>query len=70
MQTIIHLRNQKNVDEVVNSVELASSLIFNWFGNIGTKGDASKSTILLSTGELVGIKEGDTVIQNSTHEKF
>ena len=60
----------KNVEEVLNGLEIVSSNLFQWFTENELKGNASKCHLLISSGENVHVNIGTSQIKNSDCERL
>ena len=59
-----------NIDDLINSLEKASSSLFKWFKNNLFKGNPDKRHLLVSTNEKAKINIGEFSIENSDCEKL
>ena len=59
-----------NIDELIDSLEKASSNLFKWFKDNLFKGNPDKCHLLVSTNEKTKINIGDFSIENSGCEKL
>ena len=60
----------KNINNVIGSLENASSVLFKWFKNNQMKANPDKCHALLSIAETKEIRVDDKVIENSRCEKL
>ena len=56
---------ENNIDNVIESLEQVSDALFTWLKNNRLKNNIDKCHVLVSTKKPVGIKVGDTTIDNS-----
>ena len=59
-----------NIDDLIDSLEKASSSLFKWFKDNLFKGNPDKCHLLVSTNEKIKINIGDFSIENSDCEKL
>ena len=62
--------SEKNVEEVLNGLENASSNLFQWFTENELKGNTSKIYLLISSGENVHVNIGTSQIKSSNCERL
>ena len=58
------------IDEVIESPEYDSMMLFKWFSDKQMKANISKYQILVNRRDEVTIRIGDTEIKNSEYEKL
>ena len=59
-----------NIDDLIDSLEKASSSLFKWFKDNLFKGNLDKGHLLVSTNEKTKINMGEFSIENSDCEKL
>ena len=59
-----------NIDDLIDSLEKASSSLFNWFRENLFKGNPDNCHLLVSTNEKTKINIGEFSIENSDCEKL
>ena len=59
-----------NIDDLIDSLEKASSSLFKWFKGNLFKGNPDKCRLLVSTNEKTKINTGEFSIENSDYEKL
>ena len=59
-----------NIDDLIDSLEKASSSLFKWFKGNFFKGNPDKCRLLVSTNEKTKINTGEFSIENSDYEKL
>ena len=59
----------RNIEEVVAYLEEVSEVIYKWFRDNQSQGNASKCHVLLSTDQHAHINTGTTQIENTQNEK-
>ena len=59
-----------NIDDLIDSLEKASSSLFKWFKDNLFKGNTDKCHLLVSTNEKTKINIGEFSIENSGCEKY
>ena len=63
-------RTANTIDEVIQSLEHDSMMLFRWFSDNQMKANISKRHILLNKKNEVAIRTADTEIKNSEYEKL
>ena len=63
-------RIANTIDEVIQSLEHDSMMLFQWFSDNQTKANKSKCHLLVNKKDEVTIRIGDTEIKNSEYEKL
>jgi len=62
--------SEKNIDDVIGTLENASQILFKWFRDNQMKGNPDKCHVLLSTDVNKQIRVDNDIIQNSLCEKL
>ena len=62
--------SDKNIDDVIRTLENKSMRLFKWFSNNQIKTNKDKCYLPLSNEERVTIKIGETEIKSSNYEKL
>ena len=60
----------RNVDDVINDLQLSAEKLFRWFSDNQIKGNTDKSHLTMSTNNTPELKVGDSLIKTSTCEKL
>ena len=60
----------RNVDVVINDLQLSAEKLFRWFSDNQIKGNTDKSHLTMSTNNTPELKVGDSLIKTSTCEKL
>ena len=63
-------RTTNTIDDVIQSLEHDSMILFKWFSHNQMKGNASKCDLLVNIKVKVIIRIGDTKIKSSEYEKL
>ena len=63
-------RAANTIDEVIQSLERDSMMLFQWFSYNQIKASISKCHLLVNKKDEVNIRIGDTEIKNSAYEKL
>ena len=63
-------RTAITIDEVIQSLEHDSMMLFQWFSDNQMKANISKCHLLVNKKDEVTIRIGDTEIKNSEYEKL
>ena len=63
-------RTANTIDEVIQSLEHDSMMLFQWFSDNQMKANISKCHLLVNKKDEVTIRIGDTEIKNSEYEKL
>ena len=59
----------RNVDNVINNLQLSVEKLFRWFSDNQMKGNTDKCHLIMSTNNTPELKVGDSLIKTSTCEK-
>ena len=60
----------RNVDDVINDLQLSAEKLFRWFSDNQIKGNTDKSHLTMSTNNTPELNVGDSLIKTSTCEKL
>ena len=60
----------RNVDDVINDLQLSAEKLFRWFSDNQIKENTDKSHLTMSTNNTPELKVGDSLIKTSTCEKL
>ena len=60
----------KNIDDLMKSLEEASTALIEWFDNHLLKSNPDKCHLLISSNKNLGVKIGKYEIENSECKKF
>ena len=60
----------RNVDDVINDLQLSAKNFFRWFSYNQMKGNTDKCHLIMSTNNTPELKIGDSLIKTSTCEKL
>ena len=60
----------RNVDNVINDLQLSAKKLFHWFSNNQMKGNIDKCHLIMSTNNITELKVADSLIKTSTCEKL
>ena len=60
----------RNVDDVINDLQLSAEKLFHWFSDNQMKVNTDKCHLIISTNNTPGLKVGDSLIKTSTCEKL
>ena len=59
-----------SINEVISSLQESAEKLFKWFSHNEIKGNTDKCHLIVSTNEPIKIRVGESLIKNSTCEKF
>ena len=59
-----------SINEVISSLQESAEKLFKWFSHNEIKGNTDKCHLTVSTNEPIKIRVGESLIKNSTCEKF
>ena len=60
----------RNVDDVINNLQLSAEKLFRWFSDNQMKGNTDKCHLIMSTSNTPELKVGDSLIKTSACEKL
>ena len=60
----------RNVNDVINDLQLSSEKLFRWFSDNQMKGNTDEFHLIMSTNNTPELKVGDSLIKTSTSEKL
>ena len=60
----------RNVDDVINNLQLSAEKLFSWFSDNQMKGNTDKCHLIMSTSNTPELKVGDSLIKTSTCKKL
>ena len=60
----------RNVDDVINDLQLSAEKLFHWFSDNQMKVNTDKCHLIISTNNTPELKVGDSLIKTSTCEKL
>ena len=63
-------RTTNTIDEVIQSLENYSMMLFKWFSDNQLKANISKCRFLVNKKDEVTMRIGDTEVKNSEYEKL
>ena len=59
-----------SIDEVISSLQESAEKLFQWFSHTQMKENTDKYHLIVSTDEPIEIRVGESLVKNSTCEKF
>ena len=68
--TTLFIKNTRNTDGLITSLQDAAAKLFKWFSDNQMKGNTDKCHLLLKKDESSEIHTGDSIIKSSTCEKL
>ena len=60
----------RNVDDVINNLQLSAEKLFRWFSDDQMKGNTGRCYLIVSTNNTPELKVGDSLTETSTCEKL
>ena len=63
-------RSGRNVDDIINNLQLSAEKLFRWFSDNQMKGNTDKCHLIMSISNTPELKVGDSLIKTSTCKKL
>ena len=67
---ILYIKSSRNVDDVINGLQLSAEKLFCWFFVNQMKGNTDKCHLIISTNNTSEFKAKGSLIKTSAYEKF
>ena len=70
LMIILYIKSSRNVDDVINGLQLSAEKLFCWFSVNQMKGNTDKCHLIISTNNTSEFKAKGSLIKTSAYEKF
>ena len=70
LMIILYIKSSRNVDDVINGLQLSAEKLFCWFSVNQMKGNTDKFHLIISTNNTSEFKAKGSLIKTSAYEKF